>query len=75
MIACAKWLGREPDTCTRGEGCVCKTERRLSQRRSRTRGRRLNPSMRGPSVERRANIVCRRRGVIERREPELKKCL
>lgn len=26
MIACAKWLGRAPDTCTRGDGCICKTE-------------------------------------------------
>lgn len=27
MIACAKWLGRTSDTCTRGDdGCVCKRE-------------------------------------------------
>ena len=26
MIACAKWLGRTPQTCTRGAGCVCMTE-------------------------------------------------
>lgn len=24
MIACAEWLGRSNDTCTRGQFCVCK---------------------------------------------------
>lgn len=24
MIACAEWLGRSSDTCTRGKFCVCK---------------------------------------------------
>jgi hypothetical protein len=29
VIACAKWLGRDADTCTRGnEGCVCKKEQK-----------------------------------------------
>ena len=23
MIACAQWLGRDANTCTRGAGCVC----------------------------------------------------
>ncbi len=27
MVACAKWLGREIKTCTRGDtGCVCRRE-------------------------------------------------
>jgi len=29
MIACAKWLGRESETCTRGDGCVCKGENKM----------------------------------------------
>ena len=31
MVACAKYLGREIDTCTRGESCICKKEQTLQR--------------------------------------------